>query len=734
MRRGVLTTLAVLAAAGPANAATLRAGAGQADITPPQTGYYLGGWTRADRVAQGTSTRLFANTMVLQRGSQKVALVAAEVFAIPAGLHEDVARKVAGLGFDRTTILLQASHTHSGPGGFFPNPIYNTAAPSTATVTDPLSFVKLLNPDPPDVQLYTFLVDRIAESIRRADADRAPAAAAWGHTQLLGVTENRSIEAHLADHGIHVAFGQGNASMDPDGANHTIAPDVDVLRVDKLVRRNGKTRRMPIGAWSNFADHGTVVHSEFQAYSGDHHAAAWRVFAQAVRRKGRVPARQTVVNVYPNADEGDQTAGIVHVGPAAADWVGTQEANAMLRAWGDAGKHLSTTPAIDGRWTRTCFCGRDTATGKVDTQGREGIGFLTGSEEGRGPLYDLTGVPLEGRTSPIDDPVQGNKIVTPAGNPPAAVPISVVRIGDHVVAALPGEPTKEVGARVKQALLGTLGSTGVRGAVIAGLAGDYIQYISTPEEYGQQSYEGASTLYGKNEGTFLQEQLVDLAKRMAAGQAAPDPYALDPSYGVKPDGAPYPAGADHGTTVHEPPRQVDRLGHASFGWQGGPSGNDMPVDRAFVSAQRRDRRGHWRTVDTDLGLDFLWRVDDAGRYDATWEVPLTVPAGTYRLRVTAARYELASRPFAVGPAQTLAPVLRDGKLRLTYPEPVVNVDLTARPAAASGGRVTYRLGGRAHTVRLRRGTGFAVPAGATIAAGSARDRYGNRNGAAVTVG
>jgi hypothetical protein len=73
-------------------------------------------------------------------------------------------------------------------------------------------------------------------------------------------------------------------------------------------------------------------------------------------------------------------------------------------------------------------------------------------------------------------------------------------------------------------------------------------------------------------------------------------------------------------------------------------------------------------------------------------------------------------------------------VRLSYPEPVVNVDLTARPAAADGGRVTYRLGGRSHTVRLRRGTGFAVPAGANIAAGAARDRYGNRNGAPLTVG
>ena len=726
MGRGVLAAIVVVLVLAPcASAAGLRAGAGQADITPPKTGYYLGGFTRQDRVAQGQSARLYANTLVLQRGKRKVALVAAEVFAIPAGLQEDVARKVASLGFDHTTVVLQASHTHSGPGGYFPNPTYNFAAPSLETATDPLSFATLISPAPPDVQLYTWMVDRIAESIRRANADLAPAAAGWGHTTLLGVTQNRSIEAHLADHGIIVPTGKGTPEMDPRGVNDTIDPDVDVLRVDKV---RGK-RRIPIGAWSNFADHGTVIHSEWRAYSGDHHAAAWRVFSRIVRRHGHVPASQTIVNVYGNADEGDQTAGIAHVGPAAADWVGTQEALAMVRAWRAAGRHLTRTPAFDLRWTRTCFCGRDTATGKVDTQGREGMGFLTGSEEERGPLYDITHVSFEGKTSPFDDPVQGDKYVIPgAGNPPPAVPIGLIRIGDRVLAAVPGEATKEEGARIKQALVDATKSGGVRRAVIAGLAGDYVQYITTREEYGQQSYEGASTLYGQNEGTFFVEQFADLGKRLITGQPAPEPYALDPSYGIKPDGAPYPAGADHGTALSQPVAQVERLGHPAFSWQGGASGRDLPADRAFVSAQLRDARGRWHTVDTDLGLDFVWRVDDQGRYDALWEVPLTVPTGTYRFRVTAARYALNSAPFRVVPATSLRPVVRDGAVRLTYPEPITNVDITARPAAANGGRVTYLIDGARHTIRHRRGTAFAVPPGATIPPGGARDRYGNRNG------
>jgi hypothetical protein len=436
--------------------------------------------------------------------------------------------------------------------------------------------------------------------------------------------------------------------MDPLGVEDTIDPQVDVLRVDKLVRRGRRTVHVPIGAYSNFADHGTVVKAEEQVYSGDHHAAAWRDFADRVRKAADVPARQTVVNVYPNGAEGDQTAGLKHTGIDGARQVGSVEAGKMFEAWKLAGKRLSRRPALDVRWTRTCFCGRDTATGKVSEKGVEGLGFLTGSEEGRGPLYDITGVSFEGRKNPFVDPVQGNKVqVTGAGNPPVAVPVSLTRIGDGVLIGVPGEPTKEVGVRVRAAALAPLKGTGVTHAIVAGLANEFIQYITTPEEYGEQSYEGASTLFGRNQATVLQERYAELGAAMAAGKPAPEPYPLDVAYGIKPDGPEYPAGAATGTLTGQPAAgPVGRGDDVKITWTGGASGRDRPVDRAFVSAQRLVR-GRWRTVDTDLALHMLWHVDDKGAYDATWTVPGFVPAGTYRLRVTATRYELVTRTFAV---------------------------------------------------------------------------------------
>ncbi len=83
-----LIALAVMASTANA-AAGLRAGAGRADITP-KTGYYLGGWTRADRLAGGQHTRLFSRALVLQRGTKKVAIVSIDLFMIPGGIVKQV--------------------------------------------------------------------------------------------------------------------------------------------------------------------------------------------------------------------------------------------------------------------------------------------------------------------------------------------------------------------------------------------------------------------------------------------------------------------------------------------------------------------------------------------------------------------------------------------------------------------------------------------------------------------
>src|SRR5829696_1410519 len=620
-------------------AAKLRAGAGRADITP-DTGHYLGGWTRADRTAKGQQTRLFARTIVLQQGNRKLALVSIDLFMVPGGLLKQIGDGLAARGFSEQNILISASHTHSGPGGYANFPTLNTAAPSLQTADDPSSFQAFFDPKPADPQLYRFLYDQITASIARADDDLAPAEVGWGSEELLGITRNRSLEAHLANFGIIENRGEGNESQAPGGYPETIDPSVDVLRVDKLVRKGRKRVKVPIGAWSTFADHGTVTKSSFQFYNADHHGSATRVFEAAVRKKGRVLPRQEVVNVYGNSDEGDMSAGLDRSGPAASDFLGREEAAAMLRAWKQAGRSASASPTFDMRWTRMCFCGQQVeGGGQVADQSQVGLPFLTGSEEERGPLFDITGEEFEGRTNPIDTGgPQGDKLSAPGvgtGGVPNRLPLLAIRLGDRLVVSIPGEPTKEVGTRTRAAVAASTQGAGINRVVVSGLANEFALYFTTPEEYQRQHYEGGNTHFGKFSGVLVQQELATLARRLVRGEPAQSPAEFDPTNGVTPDGAPYGPGASEGKLIGGPPaKPYGRLDRATIAWQGGPKGLDRPVDRAFITAERKVGK-RWVAYDSDLGLSMLWKVDDNGRYDAQWEIPLETPMGMYRFVVTA---------------------------------------------------------------------------------------------------
>jgi neutral ceramidase len=766
-------------AAAPASAQepTLQAGVGRADITPP-TGYYMMGWVRSDALVTGEQSRLYARAIVLQEGTRKIALVAEDLNGVPGGMLAAAADLDKDIGFSQSNVLDSASHTHAAPAGYYNFPTYDTVflTPQTPTSFNLTGSM--------DRQLYAFEVRQLALAIRRANANLGPARAGWGATKLIGLTQNRSLEAHLANYGITEQPGTGNAMQDPLGYVGTINPDVEVLRIEKLTTaasacnsarrpprkrhhgrrqarnvhatRSSKHRRRkshapsqcgpagrwtPVGMWSTFANHGTVNKFQFHYYNADHHGQAMRQVESEIRSMGGAPPGQDVVDVYGNADEGDQTAGIQHSGPADAQWVGSVEARAFMDAWRQAGANMSATPQLDWRWTRICFCGQSTADGIVASDPVFGMAEVTGSEEGRGPLYDVTGVSLEGNTLPADTGPQGDKIPFLAGaaNVPHAVPMMALRIADRMLVSIPGELTVGMGTRIRAAVMGATSGFGITHVVIAGLANEYLSYFTTPEEYERQHYEGAATLYGKTASLLLQGTLTDLASQLVLREPSPTPYDYDPTNGVPANAAPFSEGADH-ANANAQPQTTARLARAAFGWSGGPRGFDRPVDGAFVHI-RRQVGGGWQDVTDDLGLQILWTVDDNGNYTATWEVPLDAATGSYDFQITANHYTLISDPFTVAPSDALrVTASRDAnghaQLQLEYPRAVENTDITYRPTAADGGSVSAETVSGTQTLRQSSGTHFDVPAApgdsVTVPAGAFTDRFGNTNGKAAT--
>ncbi len=699
----------------------LQVGVGRADITPP-TGYYLMGWERGDAQGLGVATRLFARAIVLAENGHKVAFVVEDLNGVAGGVLQDALRLVGDPALTEQTVLASATHTHAAPSGYWNYSAYNTVFPTLAALASQnITGTR-------DDQLYSFEVRQLAAAIRAADADLGPGAAAWAHRDVVGLTMNRSLEAHLANFGIQESYGTGTVTQDPGGYLDTIDPNMDVLRVDKLIGG----RDVPVGLWSSFANHGTVNKASFTVYNGDHHAAADRAVESAIRTAGDVPQSQDVVSAFANADEGDQSSGIRHSGPADAERVGDVEAHAMLDAWTEAGASLTTDLPLDMRWTRIPLSGATTSAGHaLSTDPVTGLSLFTGSEEGRGPLYDVTGqvdgTNFEGDHMPADNPVdaQGDKIEVrtqfPGSNSsfPSVLPITVLRVGDRLVITIPGEMTVAMAQRVRTAVRSALGGLPVQRIVIDGLTNEYMQYFTTPEEYEAQHYEGGSTLWGEYQSYAVLDGLVRLTQALAGGGAAPAPFDDDARNGVTTgaSAAPFSTGAASGS-ITAVPRTTQRLARASLSWQGAAAGADMPLGAPFVTVRHRVGNA-WQTVTTDLGLQMVWRVDSNGFYIAQWEVPRDAATGHYDIVVTANHYTLTSPPFAVIPSTALVlTAAQPGGVHVGYPTAVENTDVTARPDSVNGGSYAGR-----------RFSG-AVLSAQTVAAGAVEDAYGNCNGAA----
>jgi len=389
-------------------------------------------------------------------------------------------------------------------------------------------------------------------------------------------------------------------------------------------------------------------------------------------------------------------------------------------------------------------------------------------------------MPFEGDHLPVGNGPQGDKIAAPIPlDVPSAVPMMALRVADRLVVSVPGEMTADMGRRVRAATLAASAGSGIAGTVLSGLANEYADYFTSPEEYDAQHYEGGATIYGRASADALEQVLVALAQSLSAGKPAPAAYSYDPSNGTNPTAGPFPTGASSATLTGQP-GGTPRLGHVAVYWRGGARGYDRPLDRPFVIVQRRvtvrvgsaghprrraRRRRHaaftgrvhsvrrWQQVDSDLGLNVLWTVDGNGGYRAEWEVPLGAPAGSYRFVIQANGYGLTSSPFDVSASSALTAVRASASagmlgIRLNYPQAVahedvgdppgdITADLRFRPAAASSGRATFLVDGRPVSVAAHRSGLFevAAPAGAQVELrpGGARDTYGNSNGNAITL-
>ena len=377
-----------LPAAAPAQGPALLAGAGRADITPP-TGYSMLGWARGDARALGQHTRLFARAIVLERGGRTARARRRWTSTwSPGGLVVQAARRA---GFDPRDVIVSASHTHAGPDRLLELPLQG---PRLRRRRPRRSSAR--RPSPTRCSTRSWCA-RLALAL----GGRAPTSA-----------PRRPAGAHDADRRDREPLASRRTS--PTTASSCARGERPRRRRTRTARRTRSTRtstscastgvaagrRVPLGAWSTFANHGTVNRSTLQLLQRrPPRRRRARLRGGACAGAGRVPRRRPVVNVYGNSDAGDVSAGL-HALRARRSPSGSaaREARGHARRLAPRpGAALTRRPRLESRWTRVCFCGQATPAGRLADHAVFGTSYLTGSEEGRGPLFDATGDIYEGR-------------------------------------------------------------------------------------------------------------------------------------------------------------------------------------------------------------------------------------------------------------------------------------------------------------------------------------------------
>jgi hypothetical protein len=200
-----------------------KAGAAVVTITP-QESTWMAGYASRNKPSEGKFQDLFAKALALEDASgTRLVLVTADLIGIPRELRDTVEKELARTcGLKPEALLINASHTHSGP-----------------VVRSGKSFYNLTPDQQQRVDKYAAgLPQKLVDVVARAIADLAPAKLGYSHARA-GFAMNRRLPT---------PSGYQN-SPNPDAP---VDHDVPVLRVE---RSDGKLRAIVFG----YACHNTTL-------------------------------------------------------------------------------------------------------------------------------------------------------------------------------------------------------------------------------------------------------------------------------------------------------------------------------------------------------------------------------------------------------------------------------------------------------------------------------------------
>ncbi|KAF4987540.1 hypothetical protein FGRMN_10292 [Fusarium graminum] len=251
--------------------------------------------------------------------------------------------------------------------------------------------------------------------------------------------------------------------------------------------------------------------------------------------------------------------------------------------------------------------------------------------------------------------IDAGEITLPYAWTPNIVDIQMLRVGNFFIIVSAPELTTMSSRRWRKSISNEIEDRGSLNGkdpiVVAGGPGNtYAHYVTTPEEYDAQRYEGGSTVHGRHSldayinltstylGYLLQE---DGAKKPPTGPPAPDnrKNSLALVTGVVYDNP--KIGTKFGDTVKDVSKTKFNVGdtiNATF--VGANPRNNLRLEATYAAVERKtDSKWVQVRTDDDWDLLFEWKRLDgllgSSEVSITWETgwqdAREVSAGTYRL-------------------------------------------------------------------------------------------------------
>src|SRR5262245_10331719 len=143
-----------------------KVGLAQVKITPERP-VPMSGYASRNKLSEGVTNDLYAKAMVLEdRDGHRAVIVTSDLIGFPAAVAEPVCERIEKkTGLKREQILINSSHTHSGP---------------TVSLKAPAKDAPLAGEAERTIEYTRGLQDKVVEAVEKAAAKLEPARLSWG--------------------------------------------------------------------------------------------------------------------------------------------------------------------------------------------------------------------------------------------------------------------------------------------------------------------------------------------------------------------------------------------------------------------------------------------------------------------------------------------------------------------------------------------------------------------------